>query len=143
MIASRSSTSTTPLGDGCGAMSAGQQRLFASLTQMLSHDDWQQNGSTVQTVSQQAELLQKGISCETKQLPVAVPPQEAHRAIALFAHWLSHSMLQQKGSMLHTASQHVALLHALLLCGVRQLPAPAPPQLAQIWPASLAQRLSQ
>ncbi len=76
------------------------------------------------------------------------PPEGAMSAgqqswFASFAHWLSQSVLQQNGSAAQTASQQAASLQAVLGCGVKQLPVPAPPHSVQTSCASSAQRGSQ
>jgi hypothetical protein len=99
----------------------------ATLTQNRSHDWEQHEGSTAHTALQHAASLHAGVGCGCVHDPAPgsphVPLPPPHRLVAPSTHVVSHVSWQQYGSAPHTSAQHVALLHAGVLCGAKQLPA--------------------
>ena len=103
-------------------LSAGTlQSVLARLTQAPSQADWQHVGSAAQTPLQQAESRQPGVACCVKQSPSAGHASGAgHTATAASAQLVSHAVVQQVGSTLHTATVQSRLAQPGDRCGSRQ-----------------------
>ena len=106
-------------------------------TQMRSHAELQQPGSTSHTRSQHLASLHAGMPFGSVHSPeetsphVPPPPGSSHEKLAINEQLVSQLLVQQNGSMMHTASQHLAIEHEGVGFGMKQLPAAEAPQRAE------------
>jgi hypothetical protein len=108
-----------------------------------SQDASQQNGSSLQTASQQVASLHLGVPWLEQQSPAQGSPHsrkhgQAGLRTADAAQSASHSTSQQKESFSQTATQHAAELDAGARWGWHGSPAPGSPQLGRTQRAGFA-----
>jgi hypothetical protein len=123
------------------------------VTQRPSQTSLQQNGSTAQTVLQQAPSAQRGVPCSWKQLPESGSPQVSQTEDARIAHCSSHATLQQyaNAASAQTWLQHPGRSQPGVRWGTKQLPSTGRPVtgsrhaafVAQVSVAMLRQERSQ
>ena len=81
--------------------SAGGGRVqfwLAMMTQMSSHTNWQQDGTSWQTALQQSASAQLGVGCASEQGPlIAAPQRPMHAWFAMSTHCSSQVLMQQGG----------------------------------------------